>query len=130
VGLVVDQFEVPICEPEDVAHLRVEFHFREGQGLTGELQFDLLEMVGINMYVAAGPDEVSRLVPCDLGHHEGQQGIGGDVEGYSQEDVAAPLVKLAGEFTSGHIKLKEEMAWGKMHFLQVAHIPGADDMPA
>lgn len=128
--LVIYQFEIPEPEAEDVADIGVDPHFGEGQGLPGKLQFYLFQVVGVDVYVAAGPHEIAGPVTGDLRHHQGEQGIGSYVKGHSQENVATALVELAGEFSSGNVKLEKKVAGRKVHLMKVADIPGADDMPA
>lgn len=86
--LVIYQFEIPEPEAEDVADIGVDPHFGEGQGLPGKLQFYLFQVVGVDVYVAAGPHEIAGPVTGDLRHHQGEQGIGSYVKGHSQENVA------------------------------------------
>src|SRR5690606_18313535 len=79
----------------------------------------------------------------DLGDHQGQQGVGGDVEGYPEEDVGAALVELAGRGPVRQRGRKPRMAGGEGHLApggvlgggqalvgQVGRVPGADDQPA
>jgi hypothetical protein len=65
------------------------------RGLAGELELGLLQVIHIEVAVAAGPHEVARLIAAHLGHHHREQGVGGDVEGHAEEDVGAALVELA-----------------------------------
>jgi hypothetical protein len=87
-------------------------------------------MVQVEVGVAEGMDEVAGFQARNLRDHEGQQGVGGDVEGDAEEDIRAALVELAGEFSIRHVKLEQAVAGGQGHLADVADIPGADDQAA
>ena len=46
---------------------------------------------------------------------------------WTEENIGAPLVELAGEFSLRDIKLKEKMARRQRHLIDIPHIPGAHD---
>ena len=73
---------------------RIDPHTRQRSRLTGELQLHLLEVITIDMHVAACPDKLSWLETTDLRHHHGEQGIGSDIERHSEKRVTAPLLQL------------------------------------
>src|SRR5882757_6535989 len=84
------------------------------------------------MDVPEGVDERSGFEPADLGDHERQQRIRGDIEGYAQEYVRTPLIQLTAESLPAiriacHIELKQRMTRHKRHIRQIGHVPGADD---
>ena len=85
--IVVDQFKVLVLEIEEALDIGIEFHLRQGTGLTGQLELRLFDVVQIEMGITRGVDEVACLKACDLCHHLQQKGVGGDVEGYTQERV-------------------------------------------
>src|SRR5690554_3514236 len=87
VGLVVFQGEVVEGEGEQVLYFGVQAHAGQRMRLAAQLQVGLFDVVGVQVAVAAGPDELARLQVADLGDHQGQQGVAGDVEGYAEEDV-------------------------------------------
>ena len=62
------------------------------------------------MAISPRPDELVRLIAADLGHHQGEQRIGGDVERHPEKDVGAALVELAGEPALGDVELEERVA--------------------
>ncbi len=95
-----------------------------------ELLVGLIEMVQIKMHVAEGVDELSRLESRDLRHHERQQRVGGDVEGHAEKHVGRALVELAGEAALSDIELEQAVARRQRHLVELAHVPGADDMAA
>src|ERR1700722_20397439 len=95
VRVVAFEHEVFIAEREDILHRRVDLHHRQGAPRTRQLQPRLLQMVRIQMRVAERMNEVAGLEAGDLGHHHGQQRIGGDVEGHAEKDIRRALIELA-----------------------------------
>src|SRR6185503_19634459 len=71
--------------------------FRQRTRLASELLAGLVEMVRIEMAVAAGPDEGAGLEAALLGEHVGEQGVAGNVERHAEEHVGAALVELEVE---------------------------------
>ena len=102
---------------------------RQRTRLAAQLKPRLLEMVGIEMAVAAGPHEHAGLEPAFARQHVGQQRIGGDVERNAEEDVGAALVKLEGEAARGDLRLEQAVAGGERHLREFARIPCGDDLP-
>ena len=125
--VIVRELEVFILETEDILHLRVDFHLRQRTWLAGELQLHLFQMILVDMHIPERMHELTGFQSSDLSHHHEQQGIRCDVEGYTEEGVGTALVELQAEFAVGHIELEEGVAGGKVHVLQVAHVPGIDD---
>ena len=82
------------------------------------------------MRVAQRVHEVSRLEAAHLRDHQGKQGIGGNIEGYAEENIRAALVKLARQFSISHIKLEEGVAGRQRHLVQLAHVPGGNNQAA
>ena len=82
------------------------------------------------MGIAQGVHELARRKAGHLGHHQGEQGIGGDVERHAQEDIGAALVELAGQGAVVHVELEEGMAGRQGHLVDVPGVPGADDQAA
>ena len=127
---VVAQFEVLEPEIEQRAHLRIQPHFRQRIGRAGELGLYLIQVVQIQVRIAQGVNERSRAQIADLGNHQGQQGIGGDVEGHAQKHVGTALVELAGQPALGDVELEKGVAGRQRHALDLADVPGADDQAA
>ena len=137
VGVVVFEFEVFEGEGVDVADGGVDGEGGEGAGVAGELEAGLVEMVGVEVEVAEGVDEVARFVVEGLGDHHGEEGVGGDVEGDAEEEVGAALVELAGEagalavlFGLVDVELEEEVAGREGHLVDLPDVPGGDEMAA
>ncbi len=59
----------------------------------------------------------------------GQQRVGGDIERHAEEDVAAPLIQLAGKLTVGNVELEKCVAGHESHAIQFTYVPGAYDDP-
>ena len=87
-------------------------------------------MIGVEVGVAEGVDELPWLISGHLGHHQGEQRVRGDVERHAEEGVGAPLVELAGELAVCHVELEEGVTGGQRHLGNVGHVPGAHDQPA
>ena len=126
-GIVADEFEVLILEVEERLDVGVDFHCGQGTRLTGELELCLLDVVQVEMGVTRGVDEVAGFVARHLCHHHQEQGIGGDVEGYTEEGVCRTLVELERETVAGHIELEDGVTGGQGHLVHLCHIPGGDD---
>ncbi len=127
VRVVAYQVEILVCKVENAVDIRVQLHAGQRTGFARQLEFHLLQMVGVDMGVAQRVDEIARLQPRDLRHHLQQQGVRGDVERDAQEDVGAPLVELQAQPARRHVELEEGVAGRQVHVLQVGHVPGADD---
>src|SRR5487761_2041266 len=82
------------------------------------------------MCITEGVDEISRFQAAHLRHHQGEQGVAGDVERYAQKNIRAALIKLAGELAVGDVKLKEGMARREFHFVEFANVPRRNDNTA
>ena len=81
--LVTDQFEVLVTEVEYIVHPGIDLHLRRRHGLSGQLQVRLLQVVHIQVRVTQCVHELARRKTGHPGHHHGEQGIGGDVEWFS-----------------------------------------------
>src|SRR6185437_11711957 len=91
-----------------------------------ELQSRLLQMIEVQMAVAARPDEFSGLEVALLREHVGEQGVARNVEGDAEEDIRAALIKLTGQPAVRHVELKQRVARHEVHLLELAHVPRAD----
>ena len=100
-------------------------------------------MIAVEMQVAEGVDEFADLQIALVRDEMGQQGIAGDIEGHTEEEIGAALIELTGEPPIGDIELKETMTRGKrhspgLHVLartaclvgQIRRVPGRDHQPA
>jgi hypothetical protein len=110
--------------------LGVEQHLGQRAAFAGELEPRLLDVVCVEVQVAESVNKGSRFESADLRDHEGQEGIGGDIERNTQEQIRAALVKLAAEFAILHIELEERMARREGHEMQLGGIPCRNDKSA
>src|SRR5688572_4182744 len=101
--LVALYFEILIFVGVDRAGHALDPKPRKRARLASQLKPRLVEMVGIEMAVATGPHERSRLQPALLCEHVGQERIGCDVERHAQEDVGASLVELEVKLPARHL---------------------------
>ena len=109
---------------------------RQRFGIAGELEFRLFEVVGVEVEVAEGVDEVADFEVADMGDHVGEQCIGCDVERDAEEEVGTALVELAGQARAAlvagfvDIELEEQVAGGQSHFVNLPDIPCRNDVAA
>src|SRR3990167_8144540 len=129
VGLVALELEVLVLKSEQVA-LVGDRHGREVEGLASQLPAGLVQVVQVEVRVAEGVDELARLQAHDLGDHQGQQGVGGDIERHAQEHVGAALVELAAELSIRHEELEQAVTGRQGHVVDVGRVPGRDDVAA
>src|ERR1700748_3070484 len=79
VRIVVLHDDVVVGVVEDrISVAQNEFRVRPGLG--GQLQTHLIDVVVVDVAVAAGPDEFADRQASLGGHHVGEQGVAGDVE--------------------------------------------------
>src|ERR1700753_1527936 len=91
VWVIVLDHDVVVGVVEDrVTRCKNEFRVRTLGA--SELFGDLLDMVGVYVPVAAGPDEVTDTQARLRGHHVRQQRIARDVERHTEEQVGAALI--------------------------------------
>lgn len=70
-GVVVFDCDVSVFEIEDIVYERVEFQGGQGQGLAGELEFCLFDVVEIEVGIAECVYEFADLKSANLGCHVG-----------------------------------------------------------
>ncbi len=124
VGIIADEFEVPVFEPEDILHFRVDLHGRQGSQLSAELQFCLLQVIGIQVCVPKCVYKFPWLQVANLRNHHREKCIGSDIKRNSQKYIRASLVELAGQLAIRDIKLKHRVARGQGHLVHVGDVPG------
>ena len=123
VVFVANHFDVVVGESIDGRHIRVEFELRECHRFSTDLQVGLLKVVAVEVRVTQRVDKGARLEPADLGHHVGEQRIGGDVKRNAKEHIGASLVELTVEFAIRHMELEEGVARHERHLIQFTNIP-------
>lgn len=87
-------------------------------------------MVKVDMHITKRMYKIAGCQAADVGHHHGQEGVGGDIERDTEEHICRTLIELATQFPIGHIKLEQAMAGCQCHVSDIANIPGGDDHPA
>src|SRR4029077_18248241 len=95
VMLVVHDLKVFIVVIKNCGWPTRQVELRQCQRHSRQLLVDLLEMVGVQVTVAAGPDEFAHLEVALLRQHVREQRIGSDVERHAEKNVGAALVDLA-----------------------------------
>src|SRR5512146_1010313 len=118
--LVAHELEILVGVVEQSGGAPADPEPRRRKGSARELQPRLLEMVEIQMAVAARPDELTGLEVALLREHVSEQRVAGEGERYAEEDGRAALVKLTGEPAIGDVKLKQRVARHEMHLLELA----------
>src|SRR5579863_9228146 len=90
-GMMLVAHELEILEGvvEQGCGAAPEIEPRRREGRARELQFRLLEMIAIEVAVAARPDEFARLEVALLGEHVGEQRVARDVERHAEEHIGA-----------------------------------------
>lgn len=126
-GVVAFEAEVFVAEGEEVAHGGVEEHAGQGARGARQQQERLLDVVAIQVQVAEGVHELAGPQARHLRHHHAQQGVGGDVEGDAQEAVGRALVELQAQAAVADVELEQGVAWGQVHAVDLAGVPGRDD---
>src|SRR5689334_14631396 len=78
---------------------------RERIRLAAQLLAHLLYVVVVDVAVAAGPDELAHLQADLRGDEMGEQGITGEIERHTQEQIRTSLIELAGKAAAGDVEL-------------------------
>lgn len=68
-GVIIFQLEIFVVEAENIFHVRIDFHGRQGTRGTGELQVYLFQVVQLNMGITEGMNKVARFQAGYLCHH-------------------------------------------------------------
>ena len=88
---VIDQLEVLVTEIKNTFYLGIDLHLRWWQGLSLQLLICLLQVVHIQVRITQRVDELAGRLTGHPGHHHGEQGIGGDVEWFSDIHVFSQI---------------------------------------
>ena len=128
-GLVIHEFEVIKRKVINPGDFWIDLHGGERIWGSDKLLAGLIEVVRIQVEVAEGVDEISRLITTDLRDHESEKGVRGYVKWNPEEEVGAALVKLAAQAGSlgigiVNVKLKKEVAGRQGHFINLTDVPG------
>src|SRR5947208_4530018 len=124
--LVIHELEVLVPIGENARRPAADQQLRQRERRARQLQVRLLEMIQVQVAVAAGPDELAGLEIALLREQVREQRVAGDVERYAEKHVRAALVELTGQTSRGHVELEERMTGHQAHALELTHVPGAD----
>ncbi|MNV78950.1 hypothetical protein D3C71_1724750 [compost metagenome] len=127
---VIHKFEVIERVIENAVRLAADNQLRQLVRLTGQLGRHLLQMIGVDVHIAARPNKFTRCKSRLMGDHMGQQRIAGNIERKTEERVHRSHGQHAAQLAVRHIELKDEMAGRQLHLVNLPDIPGADDMSA
>lgn len=87
-GVITLDLEILELVVEDGVRFALDHQGRQRTRLAGELQRSLLHVIGVEVHITTGPDEVTHFQIALLGHHVGQQGVAGDVERQAEKFYA------------------------------------------
>ena len=121
--IVANQLEVLVLEVEEALYIRIDLHRRQWTRLTCELQLCLFDVVQIEVGVACGVNEVTRLIARYLCHHLEQQRVRGDIERDTQEGIGTALIKLKRSAVASYVELEDGVTRGQCHLVYLGHIP-------
>src|SRR4051794_4836092 len=94
-ALIADDLEVLEAIVEHGFGPAPDHEARQGERLARELSPHLLEVIEVQMAIAACPDEVARRQIALRGDHVREQCIRCDIERDAEEYVGAALIELA-----------------------------------
>ncbi len=93
-GLIPYHLEILELVVVDGGRFAVDPQRRQWVRFPGNLQAHLVQVVLINVDIAARPDEFARFQSALLGQHRQQQCIAGYIEGQTDEHIAGALIKM------------------------------------
>jgi hypothetical protein len=123
IGIIANELEILVSKIKDIPYLGIDPHDWQLTWLPGELSFNLLQVIGVEMSIAESMHKLPRLQTCDLSQHHRQKGIGGNIEWHTQEDISTTLIELTRKPAFRHIELKQTMAGGQSHMVDICRIP-------
>src|SRR5487761_632312 len=91
--LVVHELEILVHIVEQGGGTPADVEPRRRERSARELQPRLLEMIDVEMAVAARPDELAGLEAALLREHVGEQRVARDVERHAEEHIGTALVE-------------------------------------
>ena len=96
---VVEDFKVFILIVKNTVSSAFDLQRWVGVRRSGELELNLLKVVGINVTVSPGPNEFSYIEVALLGDHVGEKCIARAVKWHPPKDVGTALIELAPQTT-------------------------------
>mmetsp|Transcript_27304 Transcript_27304/g.73803 ORF Transcript_27304/g.73803 Transcript_27304/m.73803 type:complete len:383 (+) Transcript_27304:427-1575(+) len=130
VWIVANELEILQHERIDVLLCRVDLQGRKVPRRVAQLLLQGLHVVCVDVGVPHHVHKLTRLQVADLGHHAGEQRVGGDVEGHPQAYVARALVHKAGQLAMRHEKLAKHVAGRQRHVSQGCGVPSGEQQAA
>jgi hypothetical protein len=109
VRFVIEYFEVFETVVEDTVGTTPDRQSRQWERRARQLQVSLVEVVEIEMAVAAGPDEISDSETGLLCGHVGEERVRRDIERHTDENIGAALIQLAGQPAFRDVELEQAM---------------------
>ena len=109
------------------------------------LHLQRFPVVDVNMRIAHRVRERPWDERADVREHVGEEGVGGDVEGYAEAHVVGALVeegvqdalggsrvggRVGGGLREADVELREHVTGREGHFRQIRRVPGGEDDPA
>lgn len=85
--IVILHLEILKGKVLNVFHLPLDVNGWEGTRVARTLLLQRVHVVGINVGVPQSVDKVAGLQPRHVGHHHGEQGVAGNVEGNAKSDI-------------------------------------------
>ena len=122
-GIVVGELEIFVAEGEYILDFWIYVHGGQMAWCACDLEFDLFDVVEVDVCVTSGIDEIAGAEVAHLCHHHGEEGVAGDVEGNAEKGVGAALIELAAEAAVGHVELEEDVAGWQIHVVKIGNVP-------
>src|SRR4029079_18862277 len=114
-ALIVGDLEIVVDVFEQRRWLVADDELRQWKRRPRKLSVDLVQVVEIEVAVAAGPDEVAHAEVALLRNHVRQKSVRSDIERHPQEDIRTALVHLARQASAGNIELEQQVARWQLH---------------
>ena len=105
-GLVAYHLEVLEMVLVDGGWLAVDPQCWQRVGFSGNLQTHLVQVILVDVDIAASPNEFARFQSALLGQHHQQQCIAGQVKWQADKYIAGALIKLQMQPTITHHRLE------------------------
>ncbi len=135
--LIALELDIIHLETVDIDHFRIEPELGEGERVALKLLLYRIEMIMVDVRITYHVHELMRDEACSLRHHVEQQGVGSDIERYTEEHVCAALVHLEGKLSVGDKELKKDVAGAQrglrgllLVVVELARMPGRYDEAA
>ena len=122
--------KIVVFKTENIGDVGVQCHCRQRIDLPLKLGIGLFDVIGIEMRISQRMDKFTGLQPRRLCHHQGQQGVGCNIERHAEEYIGAALIELAGKLSVRHVELEQAVTGWQRHRLDLRHVPRTHDQAA